>query len=152
MKLRLEFGQGVRGPSRLDLLRASATSSLYSFENFVTLLVMSDEHADNVDYTGKEQRRTTERRPGAGRTVSPADAKGNLGRTLFRRVGHQGKLLSDTEHKASERLAKSRDEGEEFVMTGDRRLLFKENESQVRIYRGLGWSDQEIFEVLDRLT
>lgn len=82
--------------------------------------------------------------------VSTAEAKDGLGRTLFRRPQkyHQGKRADPTSFEALERAAAG---GKQKPPTNlEKELLFGDNPSKVRALKAAGFSDEKIYELLNR--
>ena len=87
-----------------------------------------------------------EDRPGEGKPVSTEEAKINLDRG-FRRAEHTGPVANPTEWEASRRLARGNFSGN-TPTKNEINLSIKDNPSDWKIYKDLGWSDQQIYDTL----
>lgn len=86
-------------------------------------------------------------RAGEGKITSASEAKDLLGRSTFVRTGqHQGRTSNPTERLAASRLAK-RQVNEPTEL--DKEPLFNANKQTVKIYEGLGFTKEQIYDILN---
>lgn len=84
----------------------------------------------------------------AGKAVSPTELKANLGRGVALRPGkhHQGRRADPTAWEALQRAAAGREQRPLTKL--EMELLFRENQSEVRILQNAGFSKEQIYEYL----
>lgn len=82
--------------------------------------------------------------------ISPTEAKLQLGRNLARRPQkhHQGERSDPTAFDALKLAAAGGGQKPPTKLEMD--ILFGDNPSQVRTFRSAGWTDDKIYEILNR--
>lgn len=103
---------------------------------------MSEDQAERPEQSRRPARRSSPVRPGEGRIVSVQEAKGNMNRS-FVRAEHQGPTARKTEWEAGNRLGK----GVGPTQT-EMDMVFEDNPRDVKIFRGQGMNDRQIYDAL----